>query len=142
MHLKFKKEIIKKVIDYIENNLEQEIDLDNIAKTIGYSKFHLNRMFTEETNMTIHKYVQIRRLTVAAEKLVKTDMPIVQIAYEAGYHSQQAFSLAFKQIYLYPPKIYRNRGIFVPKQQQISMGGLVYSNTIYLFTKRMERRAA
>ncbi len=142
MHLKFKKEIIKKVIDYIENNLEQEIDLDNIAKTIGYSKFHLNRMFTEETNMTIHKYVQIRRLTVAAEKLVKTDMPIVQIAYEAGYHSQQAFSLAFKQIYLYPPKIYRNRGIFVPKQQQISMGGLVYSNKIYLFTKRMERRAA
>lgn len=140
--MKFKKEIIKKVIDYIENNLEQEIDLDNIAKTIGYSKFHLNRMFTEETNMTIHKYVQIRRLTVAAEKLVKTDMPIVQIAYEAGYHSQQAFSLAFKQIYLYPPKIYRNRGIFVPKQQQISMGGLVYSNTIYLFTKRMERRAA
>lgn len=140
--MKFKKEIIKKVIDYIENNLEQEIDLDNIAKTIGYSKFHLNRMFTEETNMTIHKYVQIRRLTVAAEKLVKTDMPIVQIAYEAGYHSQQAFSLAFKQIYLYPPKIYRNRGIFVPKQQQISMGGLVYSNKIYLFTKRMERRAA
>ena len=53
MHLQSKKEMIKKVIDYIENNLEQEIDLDNIAETIGYSKFHLNRMFTEETNITI-----------------------------------------------------------------------------------------
>ncbi len=142
MHLQSKKEMIKKVIDYIENNLEQEIDLDNIAETIGYSKFHLNRMFTEETNITIHKYVQTRRLTVAAEKLVKTDMPIVQIAYEAGYHSQQAFSLAFKQIYLYPPKVYRNRGIFVPKQQQISMGGYFSFNSNYQFIKEMTGRAA
>lgn len=140
--MKFKKEIVKKVIDYIENNLEQEIDLDNIAETIGYSKFHLNRMFTEETNITIHKYLQIRRLTVAAEKLVKTDTPIVQIAYEAGYHSQQAFSLAFKQIYLYPPKIYRNRRIFIPKQQQISMGGYFYFNRNYQFIKEMRERAA
>lgn len=140
--MKFKKNIIKKVIDYIENNLEQEIDLDNIAQTIGYSKFHLNRMFTEETNITIHKYVQMRRLTVAAEKLAKTDIPIVQIAYEAGYHSQQAFSLAFKQMYLYPPNIYRNRGIFVPKQQPISMGGYVYFNRNYRFIKEMRRRAA
>ena len=140
--MRFKKEVVKKIIDYVENNLEQEIDLDKIAQTIGYSKFHLNRMFTEETNITIYKYVQIRRLTVAAEKLVKTNTPIVEIAYDAGYHSQQAFSLAFKQIYLYPPKIYRDRGIFVPKQQKISMSGLVYSKKIYLFAKRMERRAA
>ena len=140
--MKFKKEIIKKVIDYIENNLEQEIDLDKIAETIGYSKFHLNRMFTEETNITIYKYLQIRRLTIAAEKLVKTNTPIVQIAYEAGYHSQQAFSLAFKQVYLYPPKIYRDRGIFVPKQQKISMCQKYYSNKNYLFLKEIGRRAA
>lgn len=140
--MKFKKEIVKKVIDYIENNLEQEIDLDKIAETIGYSKFHLNRMFTEETNITIYKYLQIRRLTIAAEKLVKTDTPIIQIAYEAGYHSQQAFSLAFKQIYLYSPKIYRDRGIFVPKQQKISMCGQYYSNKKYLILKEIERRAA
>ena len=43
------KKIVKKVIDYIEDNLENEIDLDKIAENIGYSKFHLNRIFTEET---------------------------------------------------------------------------------------------
>ena len=37
---------------------------------------------------------------MAAEKLVDTDMDITQIAYDAGYQSQQAFSLAFKQVYL------------------------------------------
>lgn len=43
--MKGQKEVIKKVIDYIEQNIEKEISLDNISKSIGYSKFHLNRVF-------------------------------------------------------------------------------------------------
>ena len=117
--MKGQKEVVKKVIDYIEKNLEKEINLDNISKNVGYSKFYLNRIFTEYTGITIYKYLQNRRLTVAAEKLVKTDKPIMQIAYEAGYDTQQSFSFAFKQIYLYPPKIYRDMGIFMPKQNRI-----------------------
>lgn len=116
------KAVVKKVIDYVETNLKKEIDLDMIAKNVGYSKFHLNRIFTKNTGITIYKYIQNRRLTIAAEKLVKSDTPIIQIAYEAGYDSQQSFSYAFKQIYLCPPKMYRSMGIFIPKQDRISMG--------------------
>ena len=119
--MKGQKEAVKKAIDYIEKYLEEEISLDTISKNIGYSKFHLNRIFTEYTGITMYKYLQNRRLTVAAEKLVKTDKPIMQIAYEAGYDTQQSFSFAFKQIYIYPPKIYRDIGIFLPKQNRISM---------------------
>ena len=106
--MKDQKEVVGKVIDYIEKNLEKEINLDNISKNIGYSKFYLNRVFTEQAGVTIYKYLQNRRLTVAAEKLVKTNEPITQIAYEAGYDTQQSFSFAFKQVYLYPPKTYRD----------------------------------
>lgn len=126
--MKSKSDVVKRVIEYIENNLEKEIDLENIAKNAGYSKFHLNRIFSEETGYTIYKYLQLRRLTIAAEKLVETQKPIAQIAYEAGYDSQQAFSFAFKQIYVYPPKVYRDRGIFVPKQDKFSMYICLYSN--------------
>ena len=119
--MKDQKEVVKKVIDYIEINIEKEINLDNISKNVGYSKFYLNRIFTEQTGITIYKYLQNRRLTIAAEKLVRTDEPIMQIAYEAGYDTQQSFSFAFKQVYLYPPKTYRNIGIFMPKQNRIFM---------------------
>lgn len=119
--MKEQKEIVRKVIDYIERNLEKEINLDQIAGSIGYSKFHLNRIFTAHTGTTIYQYLHNRRLTVAAEKLVKTEQPIAQIAFEAGYDSQQAFSYAFKKIYLVPPKFYRQRGSFRPKQNKISM---------------------
>lgn len=119
--MKGQKEVVKEVLDYIEKNIENEINLDNISKNIGYSKFYLNRIFTAHTGITMYKYLQNRRLTVAAEKLVKTDKPITQIAYEAGYDTQQSFSFAFKQMYLYPPKIYRDMGVFMPKQNRISM---------------------
>ncbi len=115
------KDITKEVIAYIETNLEKEIDLDSIAKNIGYSKFYLNRLFLSYTGTTICKYMQNRRLTIAAEKLVKTEKPIIQIAYEAGYDSQQSFTFAFKQVYLCPPKAYRDNGVFTPKQKPISM---------------------
>ena len=127
--MKSQKEVVKKVIDYIEKNLEEEINLDNISKNIGYSKFYLNRIFTAHTGITMYKYLHSRRLTVAAEKLVKTDKPITQIAYEAGYDTQQSFSFAFKQVYLYPPKSYRDIGIFIPKQDKISMCGSYISGS-------------
>lgn len=119
--MKDKKDVIKEVINYMEENLEEKLSLDNISKTIGYSKFYLNRIFTEYTGVTIYKYLQNRRLTIAAEKLVKSKKPIMQIAQEAGYDSQQSFSYAFKQVYLYPPKVYRDIGILIPKQDRIFM---------------------
>ncbi|MCM1119229.1 MAG: AraC family transcriptional regulator [bacterium] len=119
--MKEQKEVVTKVIDYIESNLGKEVNLDQVAKNIGYSKFYLNRIFTAHTGTTIYRYLHNRRLTVAAEKLVKTEQPITQIAFEAGYDSQQAFSFAFKQVYLVPPKIYRQTGSFRPKQNRISM---------------------
>lgn len=122
--MKDQRDIVAKVVDYIEKNLEEKIDLYTIAQNIGYSKFHLNRIFTESTGIPIYKYLQYRRLTIAAEKLVKSDKPIIQIAYEAGYDTQQSFSFAFKQVYLYSPKAYRDMGVFIPKQDRISMSYL------------------
>lgn len=139
--MKDPKDVVKEVIDYIENNLEEELNLDMISKNIGYSKFHLNRIFTECTGVTIYKYLQNRRLTVAAEKLVKSDKTIMQIAYEAGYDSQQSFSYAFKQVYSYPPKVYRDIGIFIPKQGRIFMHCTYFSQR-YKFTAMVKEIAA
>ena len=134
------KEAIKKILDYMEENLENDIDLDKIAREAGYSKYHLNRLFTEETGCTIHKYLRSRRLSVAAQKLVKTDIPISQIAYEAGYSSQQAFTLAFREIYLCTPRKYRKSGILKPMQNRITM---IYQFETYRTSiKKTEAKAA
>ncbi len=113
--------VVKNIIDYIETHIDEDLSLDKIANALNYSKFYISRVFTEETNCTIYKYIQGRRLTLAAQKLVETKQPIIEIAYEAHYDSQQAFTLAFKQLYECTPKIYRKNAVFYPKQSKICM---------------------
>lgn len=112
---------VMRTVDYIEKNLYNEINLDEISDAVNYSKFYLNRLFSDKVGLTIYKYVQMRRLTEAARKLINTDMPIVDIAMEANYNSQQAFTLAFRQVYIYTPQVYRAMRVFVPKQNRFSM---------------------
>ncbi len=117
-------DIVKKIADYIENHIEEDLPLDKIAEELHYSKYYLARVFAERTGCTIYKYIQGRRLTLAAQELVETKKPIVEIACEAHYGSQQAFTLAFEQRYLCTPQVYRKRGVFYPVQPEIDIQGM------------------
>lgn len=119
--------LIEKAVEYIEKNLDADLTLDKISKDLCYSKFYIARVFAEKANCTIYKYIQRRRLTLAAEKLVTTDKAIIEIAFEAHYSSQQAFNLAFRQLYLCTPQTYRKKGVFYPVQRKISMESTVPS---------------
>lgn len=110
--------LIEKVLVYIDEHIEEELSLDTIAAVFNYSKFYMERTFTNRTGYTIYKYIQSRRLTQAAQKLVETSKPIVEIAYEANYSSQQAFTQAFRRAYQCSPQVYRKNGIFYPVQMQ------------------------
>lgn len=74
---------------------------------MGYSKFHLLRCFQEETGLTIHQYIKEKRLVRAAEQLLNSKETIVNIALEAQYNSQPAFTTAFRQYYHCTPQRYR-----------------------------------
>lgn len=111
--------MIQKLLLYIEENLDKDLSLDNLAKEFSYSKFYIARTFLEHTGITLYQYIQGRRLSEAARKLVETGKPIVEIAYEARYNSQQAFTLAFKKAYLCSPQLYRKNKVFYPKQNSL-----------------------
>lgn len=102
------------ILTYLENRLQENPTLDELEEMLHYSKFYLNRVFREKTGQTIGTYLRARRLTEAARKLVETEAPIIEIALEAGYHSQQAFTGAFQQVYQCSPKTYRKQKQFTP----------------------------
>ena len=112
---------IETVIDYIENHLDEKLNLNIIAEAVHYSKYHLHRMFADTTGMTIHDYVQRRQLTEAAKLLVFSGQPIIDIALLCGYESQQAFSAVFKAMYKIPPAQYRENGTFYPLQLRFAL---------------------
>lgn len=115
--------ITRKIISYIEDHLDKDLTLEKIAAAQNYSKFYMVRVFKEHTGITPYQYIRSRRLEKAAEKLVKTDLPVVEISMEAGYGSQQAFGRVFRCEYGCTPLEYRRAGVFIPRHSRIFMGG-------------------
>ena len=76
--------IVFQAIRYIEDHLNDKLELDIVAAALHYSKFHLHRIFTKTIGLTIHDYAQRRKLTEAAKLLVFSQKPIIEIALISG----------------------------------------------------------
>ena len=123
---------VETAIDYIESHLDGKLNLETVADAVHYSKYHLHRLFTATTGLTIHDYVQRRQLTEAAKLLVFSEKPVIEIAFICGYESQQSFSSAFKAMYKLPPAEYREKSVFYPLQLRFRLSRHATAKT---FTK-------
>jgi len=111
--------IVSQAIRYIEDYLNDKLELDIVAAALYYSKFHLHRIFTKTVGLTIHDYAQRRQLTEAAKLLVFSQKPIIEITLISGYESQQAFTNIFKAMYKTTPAQFRETEEFYPLQLEI-----------------------
>lgn len=102
-------QLIHKSIEYIEQHLEEELDLEKVAKAAGLSKYHFHRVFRKYVNKNVHEYIRARRLSQAANLLLYSGERILDIALQYGFESQEAFTRAFKEIYALPPAQYRTQ---------------------------------
>jgi len=98
------------VLDYIEDNLDSEIDDKKIAMLSASSKGMFQRIFAIITDMTLSEYIRKRRLTQAALDILNTDEKIIDIAVKYGYNSATAFSAAFKNFHGITPSYSRASG--------------------------------
>ncbi|WP_105615195.1 AraC family transcriptional regulator [Vallitalea okinawensis] len=90
---------LEKALDYIEKHLNDDIDLAVLAREVGYSLYHFQRIFKGTVGDSIKDYIRKRRITEAAKELTHTNEPVIDIAVKYGYQSREAFSRAFKQVY-------------------------------------------
>ena len=97
-------------IDYIESNLDFDISLAQVAKEAALSQWHFQRIFKALTNETLKTYIRSRRLSNSLEKLLATNVRIIEIAVSAGFESQESFTRAFKASFNLTPNEYRRLG--------------------------------
>ena len=95
------------VIEYIEANIREKIDLDDISCHVGLSKFHLNRIFKAITNRQLMDYVRNRKLTLSLFDLLNTSLKISDISAEYGFHHEQSYIRSFKNTIGLSPNQFR-----------------------------------
>ncbi|MCI9161824.1 MAG: AraC family transcriptional regulator [Lachnospiraceae bacterium] len=95
------------IADYLSENCERPISLDELADRFYLSKSYICRIFKEVTGYTISEYTNIHRIRKAKRYLEETDMSISQIANALGYDSLTYFERTFKTYMTLSPLKYR-----------------------------------
>ena len=98
-------------MEYIEDNLADEISYEKVAQIACCSTYHFQRMFSYITNVPLSEYIRRRRLTLAAFELQTSDIKVIDVAIKYGYESPEAFSRAFKNLHGVMPSSARDMGI-------------------------------
>lgn len=114
--------VINQAINFIFEHLDEEITVDDVARHCGYSKYHLMRMFKEDTDEAIYQFMKRIRLERSAWKLkVEKEKSITEIGVNYGYSSSN-FATAFKKHLNMSPMDYRRKSEQIVQQSSFSHG--------------------
>lgn len=102
---------MQNAINYMEENILEEIDYDKIAQQAYSSTYHFQRMFSMLTSFTVGEYIRNRRLTLAAQELSFSDTKVTDIAFKYGYETSEAFTKAFQRLHGVTPTVARQSGV-------------------------------
>ena len=103
---------VERVKDLLLGDLSQPCTLPELGEKVGCSPFHLSRIFSQETGMTIPQFLKNARMEKAAELLRGGRFNVTETAYEVGYSSLSHFSKVFYETYGCCPGLYPNTQLF------------------------------
>jgi AraC family transcriptional regulator len=98
---------MRRVIEYIEENLDGDLSLEAMAAEVDISPIYLARAFKAAVGQSPHRYVLQRRVERAKELLRNTELPVVDVALSSGFSSQSHLSYWFQRYVGVPPAAYR-----------------------------------
>ena len=112
---------INKVVAYINDHLDESLDLKTLAEVAALSDFHFHRVFKALKGESIGAHISRLRIEAAARLLRYSALSIEDIAFNIGYEAPAALSKAFKNQYGITPTQYRtNKDIYIMKKEIIN----------------------
>ena len=100
---------LRRTLDHISDNLDEEITLAQLAQVAGLSVFHFARSFTRAMGVSPSRYVSRMRLERAMAEIAAGKLSLAEIALKAGFSSQASFTRAFCRLTGLTPGEYRMR---------------------------------
>ena len=128
----YSNELICNILNYLNNNINKEISIDELSILFYYDKTYIMKKFKKELNITIHEYINIIRIYNSL-LLFKDDNYIISIAFKNGFNSLEYFSEIFKKYMGVSPIIYRkyiNHKNIKSKEEKLILDNISKINSI------------
>lgn len=93
--------------EFIEDNIERDLGITEIAEAVDLSPFHFARSFKQATGVSPHQYLIKSRIARAKALLSKSELPIVEVGFRVGFKNQSHFTTLFRRMTHLTPKAYR-----------------------------------
>lgn len=103
---------VRRMQDYIEEHINENITLKMLAQVSSYSPWYSSRIFKELLGKTPFEYIRLRRLSKAAEKLRDENTKVIDVAFDFVFDSHEDFTRAFSKQFGISP--YRYKKIVLP----------------------------
>ena len=113
------RDAVLKTIDFIEENLQNDISVQDTAKKAGYSIYHFIRLFEGITGHTPKDYILRRRISESCKEIFNSNRKLIEICFDYQFNSPEVFSRAFKRILGVSPREITKKQ-FYPEQQLLS----------------------
>lgn len=107
-------------INYIEENIREEIDLGEVSKIACCSTYHFQRMFSYIADISLSEYIRRRKMSLAAVDLQNGNEKVISISLKYGYESPTAFNRAFKSVHGITPSQAKKEGTILKAFPPIS----------------------
>jgi transcriptional regulator GlxA family with amidase domain len=98
---------MRRVREYVELHLSENIDLPTLAAVAGLSMDHFARQFKQSAGVTPHHYLTKKRVGRAQEMLAETDLSLSEIAYATGFSDQSHLARHFRYVVGTTPREFR-----------------------------------
>ncbi len=98
---------LRLAIDYIKDNLSEEVDLNSLADEVGLSPYHFAKSFKQATGLPPHRFILRERVDRSMRQLEDPRYSIVEVALAVGFSSQSHFTNIFRRMVGVTPKVYR-----------------------------------
>lgn len=113
-------ERLNQAMDYIEDHLDQRIEVAELARIAVTSEYHFRRLFSALAGMPLSEYIRRRRFTVAGAEVLSGRAALLDIAVRYGYGSGEAFGRAFRAVHGVGPGEARQTGGALRAQPRMS----------------------
>ena len=98
---------LKNALYYVQKLYDQKVSVQRAAEQCGFSSSHFMKLFKEFTGMSFNAYLVNYRLDLAAKQLSETNLKVIEIAENCGFHNQSYFTRMFRKKYQKTPLAYR-----------------------------------